>query len=277
MRSLTEAVRRKLTKRVAFPLLNRLIADTGERLYHYSADMDRLFAISSFDWQTYRFLRSGSLDSDGWWQAVRDLDLRGGVILDVGANTGYTAAWFSTIADRVYAFEPDPTNIEALQEQVRIRGLTNVEIRTFAIGDLVGRVDLRRKERSGHHALSDVGASETLGRTQVHCTTLDGFLADEGLAEIRLLKIDVEGFETEVLRGAQGSLTTGGVQRILFEYSPEFYRRRGIDDSAPVSLLSDLGFSLFFTNRDPFVMGDPRAREQCDLLAFAAGIQAWTD
>ena len=104
MGRLGDEVRRKLTKKVAFPLLNRLIGDRGDHLYHYSARMDRLFPIRTFDWRTYRYLSTGTHDSDRWWQSLRDLDLRGGTILDVGANTGYTAAWFSTIADRVYAF-----------------------------------------------------------------------------------------------------------------------------------------------------------------------------
>ena len=49
---------------------------------------------------------------------------------------------------------------------------------------------------------------------------------EEGITEVSLLKVDVEGFETEVFRGAADNLSCGAIQRVLFEYSPEFYRRR---------------------------------------------------
>ncbi len=272
---LGEEVRKKLTKKVAFPLLNRLIGDRGEHLYHYSAEMDRLFPIRTFDWRTYRYLSSGMLDSDHWWRSLRTLDVGGGAILDVGANTGYTAAWFSTMADRVYAFEPDPGNVEILREQIRIRGLTNVEIWQCAVSDAPGYAELHLKEHGGHNALSEVGASETRGTIRVQCMTVDDFMQDEGVDTVSLLKVDVEGFEPEVLRGARVGLSSGAIQRVLLEFSPEFYRRRGIDDRAPVTMLADHGFVLYLTNGDPFDPDDPRASDQCDVLAFAPGVPAW--
>jgi FkbM family methyltransferase len=272
---LGDEIRKKLTKKVAFPLLNRLIGDRGDHLYHYSAEMDRLFPIRTFDWRTYRFLSTGELDSDRWWHSLRTLEVGGGTILDVGANTGYTAAWFSTIADRVYAFEPDPGNVEILREQIRIRGLTNVEIRDCAVSEAPGRVELHLKERGGHHALSDVGASATLGTASVQCTTVDEFMRDEGVGTVSLLKVDVEGFEPEVLRGARVGLSSGAIQRVLLEFSPEFYRRRGIDDRAPLTILTDQGFVPYLATGDPFDPDDPRASDQCDVLAFAPGVSAW--
>ncbi len=275
MGALGDQVRRRLTKRLAFPLLNRLLGDRGERLYHYSAEMDRLFPIRTFDWRTYRYLSSGDLDSDHWWRSLGNLDVGGGTILDVGANTGYTSAWFSTIADRVYAIEPDPDNVDILREQIRIRGLTNVEIRECAVSDAPGRVELHLKERGGHHALSDVGASETRGAVSVLCTTVDEFMRDEGVDTVSLLKVDVEGFEPEVLRGARVGLSSGAIQRVLLEFSPEFYRRRGIDDRAPLAILADHGFVVYFASGGPFDPDDPRASDQCDVLAFAPGVPAW--
>lgn len=269
---LADEVRKKLTKKVAFPLLNRLMGDRGEHLYHYSAAKDRLVPIPAFGWQTYRFLSTGTHDSDRWWRSLRDLDLRGGIILDVGANTGYTAAWFSTLAERVYAFEPDPTNVEILREQIRIRGLTNVEIRVSAVGDSVGKVELHRKERSGHHSLSDVGASRTIDTIEVPCTTIDRVMQDEGIETVTLLKVDVEGFEPEVMRGASAGLSSGAIRRVLFEYSPAFYRRRGLDERGVIAFLQDLGFDLRMPDGTRFSAGDARTEAQCDVLGFAPGV-----
>lgn len=275
MSGLGGEVRKKLTKKVAFPLLNRLLGGRGDHLYHYSAEMDRLFPIHTFDWQTYRYLKTGAHDSDCWWRSLRDLGVLGGTILDVGANTGYTAAWFSTMADRVYAFEPDPTNVEVLREQIRIRGLTNVEVRETAVGDSAGRVELHRKERCGHHALSDVGASRTTDSIEVPCTTIDAVMTEEGIETVTLLKVDVEGFEPEVFRGAEAALSSGAIQRVLFEHSPGFYRERGIDDLAPVTFLEDRGFVLRLPDGTPFSADDAKPQTQADVLAFAPGVETW--
>jgi FkbM family methyltransferase len=272
---LGEEVRKKLTKKVAFPLLNRLLGGRDEYLYHYSAEMDRLFPIRTFDWQTYRYLKTGTHDSDRWWRSLRDLRLRGGTILDVGANTGYTAAWFSTVAERVYAFEPDPQNVEILREQIRIRGLTNVEVRETAVGDSAGTVELHRKERCGHHALSDVGASPTTGTIEVPCTTVDRVMTEERIETVTLLKVDVEGFEPEVFRGAEAGLSSGAIQRVVFEHSPGFYGQRGLDELAPVTFLEELGFDVCLPDGTRFSAGGARTEEQCDLLAFAPGVETW--
>lgn len=272
MRPPREVVLKKLLKRVAFPILNRYLRATGTHLYHYSPDADRLHAISDFGSEEYKILRTGRLPADGWWACARTIP-RGGSILDVGANTGYTAAWFATLADRVYAFEPHPGNRNLIAEQLRIRRITNVEVRPTAIGDRNGEVDLYCKPRAGLHSLGDVGTRLSTGVIRVPCTTLDDLLRAESIRDVRLLKIDVEGFEPEVLYGARRALESGAIPRIIFEYSPAFYVERGMEARAPADFLSDLGFDLFFTDWRPFAADDlPHGPDsQCDVVALAPG------
>jgi len=276
-RTISQRVRKKLLKRVAFPLMNRLLTDSGQHLYHYSPDMDRLFAIDAFGSETYKYFTTGSLDSDSWWRALQRLEFARGIILDVGANTGYSATWFSTVAEQVFAFEPHPNNVRVLREHLRIRRISNVRIIESAVSDRLGSAMLRCKPRSGHHSLDDIGASETLSTIEVPCTTIDAFMDAEGIDRVTLLKIDVEGFEPEVLNGARHSLSSGNIERILFEYSPAFYGQRGIDVELPVTMLERHGFALHFMTGEPFTADDPGARTQCDLMAFAPGVSGWLD
>lgn len=271
-RSLGERVQKKLLKRLAFPILNRFLSASGRHLYHYAPESDRLISITDFGSDTYRYLRTGEIDADRWWPAVRDLGIDGGTILDVGANTGYVTAWLSALADRVYAFEPHPDNVRLLEEHLRIRRISNVEIRETAVGEREDPVTLYCKRRSGHHSLADIGGA-SLGSIRVPCTTVDSFLRREGVREVRLLKIDVEGFEPEVLRGARDALSSGRIQRVLFEFSPVFYRARGVDVRSPIDYLTGLGFDLFFTDGEIFVADDERAAEQCDVLAVGPSVQ----
>jgi FkbM family methyltransferase len=276
-RTIGQRVRKKLLKRVAFPLMNRLLSDSGQHLYHYSPNVDRLFAIQGFGSETYKYFASGSFDSDTWWNALQRLELDRGIILDVGANTGYSATWFSTIADRVVAFEPNPENVRLLREHLRIRRIPNVQVIESAVSDRSGSATLYCKPRSGHHSLGDIGASETLGTIEVPCTTIDAFMDQSRIDRVALLKIDVEGFEPEVLNGAKLGLSSGSIERVMFEHNPAFYSQRGIDVELPVTTLDQLGFVCHFVTGEPFAADDPRARLQCDLLAFAPGVPGWAD
>jgi len=276
-RTVGQRVRKKLLKRVAFPLMNRLLSDSGQHLCHYAPDMDRLYAITAFRSETYKYITTGSPKMDAWWTALERLDIDRGIILDVGASTGYTAVWFSTIAEHVFAFEPHPGNVSALEEQLRIRRVSNVRVIESAVGDHLGSVSLHLKPYSGHHSLADIGASETLGTLEVPCTTIDSFMASEGIDRITVLKVDVEGFEPEVLIGAERALASGAIARIVLEFNPAFYGQRGIDVFLPITILERHDFALHFTTGEPFAADDPRARRQCDLVAFAPGVRSWAD
>jgi FkbM family methyltransferase len=160
----------------------------------------------------------------------------------VGVNYGYTSAWISRWADRVYTFEPNPNNAAMIREQLRIRQIHNVEHIPTAISDHQGEGVLHLKSVDGHHSLGDIGASSTVGTMRVPVTTLDRFAETRGINRVSLLKIDVEGFEPEVLRGARGLLSARAIDLILFEYSPRFYRQRGIDPRAPMAVLEEYGY-----------------------------------
>jgi len=106
---------------------------------------------------------------------------------------------------------------------------------------------------------------------QVPVTTLDRFAASRGIERIGLLKIDVEGFEPEVLRGTSGLLRAGAIDLILFEYSPGFYRQRGIDPRAPLAVLEEHGYRVSTLDGAPLRPDALDATWQIDLFAEPSG------
>ncbi|MCS7035616.1 MAG: FkbM family methyltransferase [Saprospiraceae bacterium] len=130
----------------------------------------------------------------------------GAVVFDIGANIGQYALFFSEQVGeggRVYSFEPDPRNYAFLQFNVHLNRCRNVVCCPFGIGaedaeqplfrdtDTGGRRSSFKKEFVGAHYH---GSSET-----VAVKRLDGLIAAFGQPDF--IKIDVEGFEEEVLRG----------------------------------------------------------------------------
>lgn len=128
----------------------------------------------------------------------------GAVVFDVGANVGLTAAMAAMKADRVYAFEPSPTTFSYLSSTIEISAISErVEAYNCGLGDRNGELNFFEDQTSG--SASHLITSDTLARQssiKVPVQTLDHFVSQKSIDRLDLIKIDVEGFEIDVLRGA---------------------------------------------------------------------------
>jgi FkbM family methyltransferase len=173
--------------------------------------------------------------------------LRGGHVLDVGANVGYTASVFARALDpgrKVYAFEPDVTNYDFLVTALRTAGIEDRVVPILsAVGETQGTVELWLNATSNaDHRI----ATETFkpGQTRtVPCVTVDGFAKAQGIAgEIAFVKIDVQGFEPPVLRGMKATIEANPKLAIVVEYAPAHVRELGFEPKEIVSTLAAQGF-----------------------------------
>ncbi len=124
----------------------------------------------------------------------------GDVVYDIGANVGsYTilSAVLAGSSGQVFAFEPVPENVRFLQEHVRLNAFTHVKILEVAVSDRNGSV---RFEANPDRVLGRISSA---GQIVVNCVVLDELLKNGELPPPNCLKIDVEGGEAGVLRGAQ--------------------------------------------------------------------------
>ncbi|MFT7157111.1 MAG: FkbM family methyltransferase [Parvicella sp.] len=142
------------------------------------------------------------------------VDERPKVIFDIGSHFGYNAMIFSEIFkdSRVLAFEPNPHNYELLIKNVEENRMHNIDCYPVAVGDTEGRIvmkisdDVAGSQSTGSHIegiqtpLSESHYS-TFIRQEVDQTTLDSFSKSNSTVP-DIIKIDVEGFEAFVLRGA---------------------------------------------------------------------------
>ncbi|MBV9343647.1 MAG: FkbM family methyltransferase [Gammaproteobacteria bacterium] len=197
----------------------------------------------------------------------------GDVAIDAGANIG----WYSLLLDRlaepgasVYAFEPEPATFALLQVNLARNRATHVEPVPAALGAAAGRALLRRYKDSNNGRHSLLAAESGAGSVEVPVLTLDSFWEQRGLAArpLRVLKIDVEGFEYFVLQGARALLPR--CERLLLEFAPT---SPGADGRAGVELLALMrahGFlARAFTPRGLVPLADAELaglRTRCDLL-----------
>jgi FkbM family methyltransferase len=137
------------------------------------------------------------------------------VIVDVGANVGVTALayadWFPQA--KVYALEPIPSTFEKLQANTADHG--QIECFMLGCGDEAGQFTAYLCPDSKESSL--VPIEKATGQARVEVVTLDAFCHDQGLETVDFLKVDCEGYDLNVLRGADRLLREKRVRSILVE------------------------------------------------------------
>jgi FkbM family methyltransferase len=198
----------------------------------------------------------------------------GDIIVDVGAHIGLWAMGAARLTGKVgvvHAFEPVPENHERLLRNLRLNHVENVRVAMVALSDRAGPATMYRPSycNSGHPSL---GKREGVDRPlRVDATTLDDYCTENGLERVDFLKIDVEGAELLVFRGARRVLTAVNAPAIVFEVNDDTARQLGSSAKAVKSLLAGHGYRLFRFDRQRLTPVDPDASESPgDLFAFRA-------
>lgn len=169
---------------------------------------------------------------------------RGGHILDIGANVGYTAHVFSRAIEQgfhVFAFEPEPGNLGRMNRVLARRGIKNVIPVEAAASDESGQASLLLNPlHPGDHRLSDAGTGPAI---RVAAVSVDDFLEQRRVGPVAFVKIDVQGAELLVSRGMERLL--GRQQRIAvaFEFSTD-------STHDLISFYEDRGFTLGLLSHD---------------------------
>jgi len=130
----------------------------------------------------------------------------GAVIFDVGANFGFYALNAAVRAGKggvVHAFEPAPAAYRLLCDNVAANGLDNVHSHRVCVGVEDGETDFCVMEESAFSGITPTGRSRLREKITVPLRRLDSIASELGLAAVDALKIDVEGYEFAVLRGAR--------------------------------------------------------------------------
>lgn len=163
------------------------------------------------------------------------------LFVDVGANVGsYTVLASKGVGARVVAFEPVPAAFATLTDNVLLNGVAErVELRRQAVGRAPGTARITTGHDTGNRIAVSSGSAN--GTIEVEVTALD---AVESLRQACVLKIDVEGFESDVLAGARGTLENALAVVMETNRSASSHGTGSSDTAAHETLLA-MGFSPF--------------------------------
>lgn len=164
----------------------------------------------------------------------------GMTVLDVGANIGETAMMFARLtgeSGHVYAFEPFPSTFQHLQRHLLRNGQKNITAVQLGLADKPGTLKLENNPNN------TAGNRVSAAGSEVQVSTIDAFITEKKCSRIDFMKIDVEGFELHVLRGADQMLRRD--KPVLFvEAVDEFLQLQNSSTHALIRFLEDLNYSL---------------------------------
>lgn len=174
-----------------------------------------------------------------WSRVLR----RGDLFVDVGANIGSYAIWAGELGAEVIALEPAEDTYALLAENVVLNGYP---IRTIqaAAGATCGIARFTRGRDSANRLDSE-------GSVETAMVTIDSILVDRTAAG---MKIDVEGFEIDVLRGCKRALSEHRLRLIQLEWNATSTGAVGTDRQPVADLLAEHGYSLWRPDRNGALM-----------------------
>lgn len=163
----------------------------------------------------------------------------GNLFLDVGSNVGMYSVWVSGVAGaHCIAFEPVPETHAKLVKNIRLNALGDkITAHQMAAGEAAGSISMTASKGGLDHVIIESTASS--GTVQVAVGRIDHICA--GSAPVAM-KVDVEGFEMQALRGATGLLQNPSLKAIVIELQDWMLRRCGTSETEVRAFLGSYGF-----------------------------------
>lgn len=164
---------------------------------------------------------------------------------DIGANIGYYSLIAGQILKnkgKVFAFEPVSTNFDLMKKTVAESGFGNITVEKLALGDREGDGSIYlNDENFGDQRL---WGKETCKKEKIKLTTLDKYFLDKK-TKPDLIKIDVQGYELKVFKGAKGLLKERRIKVILSELWPDGLECAGDSWEKYIIYLEKHGFKIY--------------------------------
>jgi len=241
----------ELLNSAEFSHLHRQFIDPQRSTLAEVATDDFVIMVDTDDWAVGASIAVRRVHEPEVTAALRSLICPGSVFVDVGANVG----WFSLLGARivgpsgkVIAIEPNPHNCALLKQSCTRNALTNIEVVVGAAADAKHWFALETDASNGR--ILPLGSIDSTAEP-IKCSyvvpafTLDQILSDRGVVgAVSAVKVDVEGVEDLVFRGAE-QLLTSTKPAIIFEWFPQALRDAGgVDPVVPISRLRDHGYAI---------------------------------
>ena len=174
------------------------IVKLNDNLYYYNG---YYLPVNQFDSSV--FYSKYAIDELTTLDSVRNKD-----IIDAGGYVGDTALLFSSYTDKsIHVFEASPSNMDIIRETIRLNQLENIVPVSKALGEKSGTATFSLGERNSWNSLVERPGYNYPNHIEVPVITLDDYVRENNL-EVGLIKVDIEGGEQLLLKGAVETIRT---------------------------------------------------------------------
>lgn len=165
------------------------------------------------------------------------------VFLDIGANIGQHSLFASRHCKHVYSFEPMKKIYDQFYSSIFVNDILNISLYNYGLGNKAEVLPIYGNDNIG---ASSVFTNENRKKIQdIKVLRLDDVYKQIGINNCDLVKIDVEGYELEVLKGGENFFKKYK-PKIILEYTPFFYDKKDPNISKEIiQLLFSLGYALY--------------------------------
>ena len=233
---------------ILFPILDRKIANSDLELFVHDKNRGLMRTLNYGERLSWTLDTGKVCDAVPWLDRIEPLLSKDDIVFDVGANMGIVANWFAQRCKHIHAFEPHPGNIATIKSQRELRNIDNITLHNIALGRTHSKMQLHVKQFHGHHSLGDVDNSPTIDKIEVDVNTIDEVAKNLGIKAINFLKIDVEGFESDVLHGAENLLKNKKIEYILFELQDSILQSINRTSSEVFEIIFNAGYQIIDLN-----------------------------
>jgi FkbM family methyltransferase len=200
----------------------------------------------------------------------------GMIFFDVGANAGlFAISAAKKIGGKgVFAFEPCSSTCELLKRNLELNRLGGVNVVQSALGESEGGGVLQINVR-GRDGLNTLGQAthpycKVVGRENIRITMLDVFMKDHNVPRVDVMKVDIEGAELMMFRGARDLLARADGPLILYEGFGSLTRGFGYHPVEILWFLESCGYTLFLLNSETGEISELKPDYQYDSMVIAA-------
>ncbi len=169
---------------------------------------------------------------------------KGSIVLDIGSNIGYYAKILSKQVGSeglVYCFEPDKTNFNYLKKAVHDNA--NVIINNQAVGSKTEKLKIyTSKELNVDHRTYKPEEYES--EIEIDAISIDDYLKNINQTEVHFIKIDIQGFEMQAIKGMEQTLKNNSKIKIISEFWPYGLKAAGSSVTEYFNYLINLGFQV---------------------------------
>jgi FkbM family methyltransferase len=197
-------------------------------------------------------------------------------VLDIGAHQGlYTLLASRCVrpSGHVFSFEPSPRERRALRLNLAMNFCSNVSVQPLALGSQETTADLYVVDEynTGYNSLRPPNVPQPTSAVPVRVRTLDNWLSEKGIDRVDFIKLDVEGAELSVLKGARESLArTHPV--LLVEVAQIRTSAWGYDAQEIGRFLEDMGYECFeILDEGKLTPASQADQREMNIVAFPGG------